>query len=92
MKRVIIEASKIAPLETTFIDTVLTWYMKCKATVPVGQARSLTKKNIYLHREFQNPKSESKCMTQIKEITQQVGETMWDYDKWFKLLLDRLMF
>jgi hypothetical protein len=45
-----------------------------------------------LLREFQKPKSESQCITEIKEIKQQVGETVWDYDQWFKILLDRLTF
>jgi hypothetical protein len=43
VKRVTDEASKIAQLETTFRDRALTWYMKYKATTPVGQARSLTR-------------------------------------------------
>jgi hypothetical protein len=29
---------------------------------------------------------------EIKEIKKQPGETMWDYDQWFKILLDRLTF
>jgi hypothetical protein len=92
VKRVTDEASKIAQLETTFRDRALTWYMKYKATACVGQARSLTEIKRDLLREFQKPKSESQCITEIKEIKQQVGETMWDYDQWFKILLDRLTF
>jgi hypothetical protein len=66
--------------------------MKYKAIVPVGQTRSLTEIKRDLLREFQKPKLESQCITEIKEIKQQTGETIWDYDQWFKILLDRLTF
>jgi hypothetical protein len=70
VKRITDEASKIAQLETTFRDRALTWYMKYKVTAPVGQTRSLTKIKRDLLREFQKPKSESQCITEIKEIKQ----------------------
>jgi hypothetical protein len=41
VKRVTDDATKITQLETTFKDRALMWYMKYKATVPVGQVRSL---------------------------------------------------
>jgi hypothetical protein len=41
MKRVTSEASKITQLETTFKDKAMMWYMKYKATAPLGQVRSL---------------------------------------------------
>jgi hypothetical protein len=58
----------------------------------VGQARSLDEIKQDLLREFQKPKSESQCITKIKEIKQKEGETIWDYDQRFKILLDRLTF
>jgi len=42
--------------------------------------------------EFKNPKSESQFITKIKEIKQKHGETMWDYDQMFNILLDMMMF
>jgi hypothetical protein len=42
MKRITYEATKIAQLETTLRDIALTWYMKYKATMLVGQARDPT--------------------------------------------------
>jgi hypothetical protein len=92
VKRIMDEASKIAQLETTFRDRALTWYMKYKATVPMGQARSLLDIKRDLLREFQKPKSESQCIMEVKEIKQLAGETMWDYDQLFNILLDRLTF
>jgi hypothetical protein len=66
--------------------------MKYKATAPVGQARSLAEIKQDLLQEFQKSKSESQCITKIKEIKQKEGETIWDYDQQFKILLDRLTF
>jgi hypothetical protein len=57
-----------------------------------GTERSLTEIKRDMLKEFQKPKSESQCITKIKEIKQKQGETMWDYDQWFKILLDRLTF
>jgi hypothetical protein len=92
VKRITDEATKIMQLETTFRDRALTWYMKYKATASVGQERSLAEIKQDLLREFQKPKSESQCITKIKEIKQKEGEIVWDYDQWFKILLDRLTF
>jgi hypothetical protein len=92
MKRVTYEESNIVKLETTFKYIALTWYMKYKAIVSVGQARSLAKIKRDPLRQFQKMKSESQCITEIKEIKQQVGENMWDYDHHFNILLDGLTF
>jgi hypothetical protein len=42
--------------------------MKYKDIVPVGQERSLAEIKQDILREFQKPKSESQCITEIKEI------------------------
>ena len=43
-------------------------------------------------KEFKNPKSESQCITELKEIQQKRGESVWDFDKRFKVLLDQVSF
>jgi hypothetical protein len=58
----------------------------------MGQVRSLIEINKYLLMEFLEPKLEYQCITEMKEIKYKQGETMWDYDQWFKILLDRLTF
>jgi len=73
-------------------DISLTWYMKYKAIVPAGRPRSLAKIKNDILKEFKKPKSKSQCITKIKEIKQKEGEVIWDYEKWFKILLDRLAF
>jgi hypothetical protein len=92
VKRIKYEVMKIVRLETTFRDRALTWYMKYNATALIGQARSLAKIKQNLLREFQKLKLESQCITKIKEIKQKQGETVWDYEQWFKILLDQLAF
>jgi hypothetical protein len=45
-----------------------------------------------LLKSFQRPKSESQCVTEMKEINKIVNESVWDFDKIFKVLKDRLSF
>jgi len=52
MKRITKETPKLMQLETTLRDKYLTWYMKYKVTMPVGQTRSLTKIKRDMLREF----------------------------------------
>jgi hypothetical protein len=92
MKRITDETTKIVHLETMFRNKALMWYMKYKATMPIGWIRSLVDIKRDLLKEFQNPKSKSQYVSEIKDIKQQQGKIMWDYDQWFKILLDRLMF
>jgi hypothetical protein len=68
MKRIIDETTNIMQLETTFRDRALMWYMKYKAIAPVGHTRSLIESKRDLLKEFENPKYESQCITEIKEI------------------------
>ena len=83
---------KIVLLETTFRDFVLAWYMKFKATTPLGRGRMLTDIQQTLFKVFQNPKFESQCSIEIKETKQQQGQFVWDFDQWFKVLMDQLTF
>ena len=43
-------------------------------------------------KEFKKPKLESQCITELKEIQQKRGESVWDFDKRFKVLLDQVSF
>jgi hypothetical protein len=42
--------------------------------------------------EFKNPKSESQCITELKEIKQKVNEPIWEFDQRFKTLTSHLGF
>ena len=45
-----------------------------------------------LKKEFKKPKSESQCITKLKEIKQMPHELVWDFDQWFKTLLGQVNF
>jgi hypothetical protein len=42
--------------------------------------------------EFKKPKSESQCITELKEIKQKVAEPAWEFDQRSKTLTGRLTF
>ena len=47
---------------------------------------------IGLLEEFKTPNSEAQYITELKEIKQFPNETIWDFDQWFKTLMDRVSF
>jgi len=92
MKQTPNDQAKMAQLETMFREGALSWYMKFKATTPSFQVRTLAEIKQALLKEFQKPKPKSQCIAKIKEIKQVSGESVWDFDQRFKVLLDRLTF
>jgi len=42
--------------------------------------------------EFKKPKSESHCITKLKEIKQRIDELVWEFDQRFKTLTCHLSF
>ena len=77
-----------AQLVTSFRDRALTWFMKFSST----QNYILADIKKSMIKEFKKPKSESQCITELKEIQQKRGESVWDFDKRFKVLLDQVSF
>ena len=57
---------KRAGLTTTFRDRALTWFMKFSASTQ--QPRTIKEIKDELKKEFKKPKSESQCITELKEI------------------------
>jgi hypothetical protein len=45
-----------------------------------------------LKKVFKKPKSESQCITELKEIKQLPHESVWDFDERFKTLLGQVNF
>ena len=64
VKQVVDDAIKMALLITTFRDRALNWFMK----YPNGQVRTLPEVKAAMIAEFKKPKSESQCITELKEI------------------------
>jgi hypothetical protein len=48
-------------------------------------------KNV-LSAKFKKPKSESQCITELKEIKHRLVELVWEFDQRFKTLTDHLSF
>jgi hypothetical protein len=58
----------------------------------LAQPKPLNDINNALIAEFKKPKSESQCITEMKEIKQKVAEPVWEFDKRFETLTCRLTF
>jgi hypothetical protein len=48
--------------------------------------RTLAEVRQALLKEFQNPKSQSQCITELKDINQILNESVWEFDQRFKIL------
>ena len=64
----------------------MTWFLKFSS----AQNHALADIKEAMIKEFKKPKSESQCITELKEIQQRRGETVWDFDQRFKVLLDQV--
>jgi hypothetical protein len=42
--------------------------------------------------KFKKPKSESQCITKLKEIKKRIVEPVWEFNQRFKTLIDHLSF
>lgn len=58
----------------------------------MGHTRTLTEIKTALIVEFKKLKSESQCITKLKEIKHNPNEFVWDFDKIFRTLMDQLTF
>jgi hypothetical protein len=85
IKNVTNKAVKRTQFSTTLRDRTLRWYMKL--VQGVVQPNPLNEINNALIAEFKKPKSESQCITEIKEIKHKVDEPVWKFDQRFKTLI-----
>ena len=72
IKNVTDEAVKITQFSTTLRDRALSWYMML--VQGIAQPKPLNRIKNALIVEFKKPKSESKCITELKEIKKKVVE------------------
>ena len=87
-KNIMDRNTRIVELVTSFRDRALTWFMKFSST----QNYVLADIKKAMIKEFKKPKSESQSITELKEIQQKRGESVWDFDQRFKVLLDQVSF
>ena len=90
IKKVQNDDIKKAQLTTTFRDKALTWFMKFSTSTQ--QPKTIKEIKDELKKEFKKPKSESQCITELKEIKQMLHESVWDFDQRFKTLLGQVNF
>ena len=79
---------KLVQLATTLRDRALTWYMKYTS----AQIKTLVQVKTTMIKEFKKTKSESQCITELKDIKQLPSESVWDFDHKFKALIDHVSF
>jgi hypothetical protein len=90
IKNVTDEAVKRTQFSTTLRDHTLSWYMKL--VQGLVQLKPLNEIKNVLIAEFKKPKSQSQCITELKEIKQKVAEPIWEFNHRFKTLIGRLTF
>jgi len=73
---------------TTFRDQALNCFMKFLG----GQPKTLNEIQMTLIVEFKKPKSKSQYIIELKEIKQMNGESTWDFDQQFKVLMGQVSF
>jgi len=76
VKQVVDADMKATQLVTMLGDRALTWYMKFSG----GKNKTLNEIQTSLITEFKKPKSESQCITELKEIKQLNRESTWEFD------------
>jgi hypothetical protein len=89
IKNIIDEDVKRAQFSTTLRDHALSWYMKFFQGIALKPFNVIKTMLIV---EFKKPKSESQCITEIKEIKKIIYETLWEFDQRFKTLIGHLSF
>jgi hypothetical protein len=90
IKNVTYEAVKRTQFSTTLRDHTLSWYMKL--VQGLVQPKTLNEIKNALIAEFNKPKLDSQCITNLKEIKQKVAVPVWEFDQRFKTLTGRLTF
>ena len=77
---------------TTLRGHVLDWFMKFCATLVRTLQNTLDEIRAAMISQFRNPKYESQCIAEIKEIKKALAESVWDFDKLFKQLMAKVRF
>ena len=88
IKQIQDDNTKLVQLATTLRERDLTWDMKYTST----QNRTLVEVRTAMIKEFKKPKSETQCITELKDIKKLPTESVWDFDQKFKALIDQVSF
>jgi hypothetical protein len=85
IKNITDEVVKRNQFSTTLKDPVMSCYMKL--VHGISQPKLLNEIKSMLVAELKKPKSESQCITELKEIKQKAVELVWEFDQRFKTLI-----
>lgn len=91
-KQIQYQDAKIMQLATTFRDKYILWYMKFQSTMLARKARMSVEIKVSLITDFKKSKFEFQCITELKEIKQNINESVWDFNHRFNTLMDQLIF
>jgi hypothetical protein len=89
IKNITDKAVKRVQFSTTLRDHALSWYMKF---VQGATPKLLNSIKTFLISKFKKPKSESQCITELKELKERIVEPMWEFNQIFKTLMGHLCF
>ena len=76
----------------TLWGRALDWYMNFYIVLVGVVPKTLNEIRLRLIDEFKKLKSESQCITEIREIKQLPTESVWDFDQRFKTLMAKVSF
>ena len=77
---------------TTMRGHALDWFMKFYTTPTRTPQKTLDEIRVAMISEFRKPKYELQCINEIKQIKKALGESVWDFDQWFKTLMAKVSF
>lgn len=89
VKKINDDSTKKAQLVIVLQDKALSWYIKY-GTMNLVSSLVATKNTLNV--EFKKPKSQSQCITKIKEIKQAIKQMAWGVDMRLKCLMGQANF
>ena len=92
MKQVLYDDTNIIQLVTKLRDCTLLQFMKYQCTSPSNQPRTLPDFRGALLKKIRKLKQDQNYITKIKEIKKLRNQYTWEFDKRFKVLMDRFTF
>jgi hypothetical protein len=91
-KKIVDGDIKLAQLSITLRDRALDWYMSLAVNSPPGTTRMIADVKKILINEFHKPISEDQYMNEMIEISQKLGESVWEIDQRFKHIKGKLQY
>jgi hypothetical protein len=85
-----LDANKLVQFHTTLRGHAMKWYMKDIEPGLQGKEFTLGQVHLKFIAEFKLPQSEKQVLSEVQEIQQREGESVWEYNQKFKDVIGRL--